>query len=164
MIRSVACMLCLMISAALSGCVTVQDPVATRHSAPVTGTVQIISATHAHALNALRAQHGLGALQPNATLERVASGHARDMMANGFFGHVSANGDTFVDRTRAQGYAFCHVAENLAKGQSSFDNVLQQWMTSSAHRRNLLHGQVTEFGLVRGPGNLWVLVLGTPGC
>jgi len=164
MIRSFACMLCLMICTMLSACVTVQDPASTSHSAPVTGTVQITSAPHAHALNALRAQHGLGALRPNATLERVASGHARDMMANGFFGHVSSNGDTFVDRTRAQGYAYCHVAENLAKGQSSFDNVLQQWMTSPAHRRNVLHGQVTEFGLVRGAGNLWVLVLGTPGC
>lgn len=150
---------------ALGGCMsTVDVATQTRPSTPVVGQAQVVSAAGAAELNTLRAQYGLPALRPDATLGRIAEGHASDMMANGFFGHVSSNGDTIVERTRAQGYGFCHVAENLAKGQRSFDTVLQHWMTSPAHRRNVLHPNVTGFGLVRAPGNLWVLVLGSPGC
>jgi len=123
-----------------------------------------VSPREAGALNALRARHGLGPLGTDATLARIARGHAQDMMSNQFFGHVSSDGGSIVDRTRAQGYAFCHVAENLAMGQPDFDAVMAQWMTSPSHRSNLLHPNVDDFGLIRGPGNLWVLVLGRPGC
>lgn len=150
---------------ALSGCQsTVDVATQTRASAPVAGQTQVVSAAGATSLNTLRAQYGLPALRPDATLGRIAEGHARDMMTNGFFGHVSSNGNTIVERTRAQGYGFCHVAENLAKGQRSFETVLQHWMTSPSHRSNVLHPNVTGFGLVRAPGDLWVLVLGSPGC
>ncbi len=69
-----------------------------------------------------------------------------------------------MDRSRAEGYAFCHVAENLAMGHQTFDHVMRHWMNSPSHRSNLLHENVDDFGLVQGPGNLWVLVLGRPGC
>lgn len=123
-----------------------------------------VSAREAAALNRLRADNGLSTLQTDAVLARIARGHAQDMIDNQFFGHVSSDGRTIVERTREQGYAFCHVAENLAMGQPDMDAVLKQWMASPAHRRNLLHNNVDEFGLIRGPGNLWVLVMGRPGC
>ena len=129
-----------------------------------TGTNKVVSSANAAALNALRAGHGLPALQTDPTLARMAAAHARDMQKNGFFGHVSVNGDTIRERAVAQGYNFCHVAENLAKGQTHFDTVLQQWMTSPSHRANLLKTDVVEFGLVHGAGDLWVLVLGQRGC
>lgn len=123
-----------------------------------------VSANEALPLNALRARYSLPSLETDPLLSRIARGHAQDMVSNHFFGHVSSDGRTIVERTRQQGYAFCHVAENLAMGQSDFDAVLTQWMTSPSHRSNLLHPDVDEFGLIRGPGNLWVLVLGRPGC
>lgn len=133
-------------------------------SAPVSGNTVAVSSAGASSLNALRAQYGLPALRPSATLARIADGHAQDMMRNGFFGHVSSNGNTISDRARAQGYNFCHVAENLARGQRDFDTVLSQWMTSPSHRKNVLHKKVVEFAVVRGPDNLWVMVMGKPGC
>lgn len=123
-----------------------------------------VSEREAPALNALRARHGLGALNTDPVLAKIAQNHANDMINNGFFGHISSDGSTIVERTHAQGYAFCHVAENLAMGHQTFDHVMRQWMTSLSHRSNLLHENVDEFGLVQGPGNLWVLVLGRPGC
>lgn len=123
-----------------------------------------VSTRQAAALNGLRARHGLQSLGTDPVLSRIARGHAQDMMSNRFFGHVSSDGRTIVERTRQQGYAFCHVAENLAMGQPDFDAVIRQWMTSPSHRSNLLHPNVDDFGLIRGPGNLWVLVLGRPGC
>lgn len=123
-----------------------------------------VSPREASALNAIRARHGLGALTPNSVLARVARSHGQDMLENRFFGHVSSDGSTIVERTRAQGYDFCHVGENLAMGQRSFDQVLRHWMGSPTHRSNVLHKNVSSFGLVRGPGNLWVMVVGSPGC
>lgn len=148
----------------LAQCMSVPMPGSQAVPRHVSGVTWDVSAAHAAMLNALRAQHGLPALRPGDAPTRIADGHARDMLANGFFGHVSSNGDTIIDRARGQGYAFCHLAENLAKGQRGFETVLQHWMNSPTHRRNLLHSDATEFGLVRGVGNLWVLVLGKPGC
>jgi len=147
----------------LSGCIA--EPM--RPGPNVTGgptQLRDVSTREASALNALRAQYGRAALDTNAVLAAVARGHAEDMIANSFFGHVSSDGRTIVERSRGGGYDFCHVAENLAMGQISFEQVMQQWLGSPAHRRNLLENDVTEFGLVRAPGNLWVLVLGRPGC
>ncbi|WP_371225897.1 CAP domain-containing protein [Roseovarius sp. 2305UL8-3] len=123
-----------------------------------------VSAREAQALNALRARYGLPALGTDPVLVQIARGHGQDMLTNGFFGHVSSDGASIADRARAGGYAFCHVAENLAMGHVTFDHVMRQWMTSPSHRSNLLHKNVDDFGLVQGPGNLWVLVLGRPGC
>ena len=123
-----------------------------------------VSVREARALNALRAQYGLHPLTPNARLARIAQGHAQDMLNRQFFGHTSSDGRTIVERTRGGGYRFCHVAENLAIGLDQFEAVLQRWMGSPSHRRNLLHPNVDEFGLAQGPSNIWVLVLGRPGC
>ncbi len=64
----------------------------------------------------------------------------------------------------AQGYGFCFAAENIAKGQTSLKEVMQSWANSSGHRKNMAHRKVTEFALARANGNIWVMVLGTPGC
>ena len=154
----------------LMGCMSTADisaltkAIPTVAAAPAPAVLTDVSAREAGALNALRAGHGLPGLHPDPVLASVARGHAQDMLDNGFFGHVSSDGGTIVDRAQAQGYVFCHVAENLAKGQRNYGTVMQQWMGSPAHRMNLLHEDVTGFGLIHGPGNLWVLVLGKPGC
>lgn len=115
-------------------------------------------------VNAARADAGRGALDVDSQLTQAAAAHARDLAATGAFGHTGADGSSVGDRVRRQGYGFCFVAENIAKGQGSLDEVLRGWMASPGHRRNMLAKQAREFGLVRGPGNLWVMVLGRPGC
>ena len=131
---------------------------------PQGGTAYIDSAAHRAPLNAVRAQHGLAPLAIDARLGRIAAAHAQDMLDNGFFGHTGSDGGTLIGRARAEGYPFCYVAENLALGHDRHDQTLQLWLDSPLHRRNLLSDQPTRFGLARGPGNLWVLVLGRPGC
>lgn len=115
-------------------------------------------------LNAIRAQNGLVALSPNPALLHAATAHAADMATNGFMGHTSSNGDTVRDRARKQGYSACLIAENVALGQGSAAEVMNAWMASPGHRKNILNGKVSEYGLARGAGNAWVLVLGQPGC
>ncbi|WP_101068789.1 CAP domain-containing protein [Roseovarius salinarum] len=115
-------------------------------------------------INAIRAQHGRGALRVDDRLAAAAVAHARDMAARGFFGHAGSDGAGVGDRVRRQGYGFCVVAENLARGRGSLSAVLAGWMKSRPHRRNLLNRRVTGYGLVLGPDSTWVMVLGRPGC
>lgn len=115
-------------------------------------------------LNELRGQKGLSALTVSGKLTKAAAAHAQDMARRDFFSHTGSNGSALGDRVRAQGYGFCFAAENIAKGQKSERDVLQSWMASRGHRKNMLHRKATEYGIARASGDIWVLVLGRPGC
>ncbi|MHA7874305.1 CAP domain-containing protein [Roseivivax sp.] len=115
-------------------------------------------------MTAFRARAGLGPLAPNPRLQAMAEAHARDLTRNARFSHIGSDGSDIAERARRAGYRFCRLAENLARGQGSIEAALRGWTTSPAHLQNLLLRDVTEAGLARAPGNLWVLVLARPGC
>lgn len=114
------------------------------------------------ALNTERAKAGLHPVSLNTQLRAAAHAHAFDMMRLGYFDHASPNGARPSDRVAAQGYNWCHVAENIAKGQPTETAVLQAWMDSPGHRRNNLSRQAREYGLGHA-GDVWVLVMAS-GC
>ena len=126
--------------------------------------VQNVSEPAAVSINAVRAKHGQMALSPSEKLTRAAKVHAEDMIRKGFFSHTGSDGSTIGTRAAAQGYGYCVIAENIAKGHLDVKDVLTAWMKSKGHRRNILNAEVTEFALVRGQGDVWVMVLGRPGC
>ena len=97
-------------------------------------------------------------------LQRIAAAHAQDMARNGFFSHTSSNGDSLAGRARSNGYAFCYMSENIARGQTTVAEVMEDWANSRGHRRNMMNSKASEFGLARAKGDHWVLVLGKPGC
>lgn len=115
------------------------------------------------ALNQVRATKGLAAVQPDRALQAAAERHGQDMAASGFFSHSGSDGSGVSERVKTQGYGFCFVAENLAKGSLSASDVIALWQSSKGHRQNMLDRRATEFGAAR-VGVLWVLVLGRPGC
>lgn len=115
-------------------------------------------------LNGLRAEQGLGTVTPSPRLEEAAMAQALDMAQNGFFGHVGSDGSQVGDRARKAGYDWCAIAENIAQGPDELTEVLGAWARSAPHRRNLLRKDVKDYGLVRAPGDIWVLVLGRAGC
>lgn len=118
----------------------------------------------ADALNAFRAQNGQGAVALSPKLQKAAESHARDMAKRGYFAHNGPNGSTIGTRVKRSGYRYCFAAENIAKGQTSLAQVMDGWANSAGHRRNMLSDQAREFGLARAQGNIWVMVLGRPGC
>ncbi len=115
-------------------------------------------------LNGLRAEQGLGAVKPSPKLEKAAMAHAMDMSRKGFFSHGGSDGSNVMKRVRRTGYGPCVVAENIGKGQQSLTEIMGRWAASPGHRKNMLNRRVTEYGLVRAPGDIWVMVLGKPGC
>jgi uncharacterized protein YkwD len=86
------------------------------------------------------------------------------MLKYDFFRHHGPGNTTPGSRARSQGYRFCRITENIAQGQKTLDIVFKAWMNSPKHRHNILDSRVTEFSLVWGPGNIWVMDLGRRGC
>lgn len=127
--------------------------------------IAVIDAPAAAILTALRAEAGRGPLTADDRLEAAAVVHAKDLAASGTFSHRGTDGSTPGQRARRQGFDFCLVAENIARGQDSLVEVFDSWMNSSGHRQNILNGTHTRFGLARSePDDTWVLMLGKPGC
>jgi uncharacterized protein YkwD len=121
-------------------------------------------------INAARVQNGLRALPENIRLTQAARTHARDMAENGFVDHKGSDDSNLQDRVTRTGYAWTLVAENVAAGQKTVQEVVQGWMKSPGHRKNILNEEVRELGAghVSNPNvgvgknytHFWVVVFG----
>jgi uncharacterized protein YkwD len=122
-------------------------------------------------VNAARKRAGLKPLQLNSRLDQAAQRHAEDMLAHGYFAHRSPSGTTVRERSKAAGYAWRAIGENIAYGQTSVDEVIETWLESPGHRRNILSPDFRELGvgLALGRGRdgkyqvLWVQNFGARG-
>lgn len=112
-------------------------------------------------LNDVRAKTGVAAVSYEPLLEAAAQRHADDMARRSFFDHRGSDGSSVGDRITAQGYQWCFVAENIAKGQRSLREVMQGWANSPGHYGNMIDRRAEAFGLATAPGAIWVMVLAT---
>ncbi len=153
----------LSVLALCAGCVRSGAVVPPRGAAAIAEPAGELSASIAPDVNAYRQANGQAALSADARLARAAQVHANDMSAQGYFSHTGRDGSSVGDRVKAQGYGFCFVAENIAQGQQGALQALAGWQRSEGHRKNLLNGNATQFGMAQKDG-YWVMVLGKPGC
>lgn len=98
-------------------------------------------------VNAARAKAGCAPLRMNPRLVAAANSHARAMAEQNFFGHAGKDGSRFSSRIKRQGYSYRAAAENIAAGQKSAGQVVQGWLKSSGHRRNILNCQMKDTGI-----------------
>jgi uncharacterized protein YkwD len=112
----------------------------------------------AHYLNAYRAKAGLGPLSSDHHLVSAASAQCAIMIAHGKIGHDFGAGTSFSERMFRAGVAPGYHAENVARGQRSVAEVMQAWMNSRSHRRNMLDPQMSSFGIASKSG-YWALDL-----
>ena len=115
-------------------------------------------------LNDVRASNGAGPLSYDARLGAAAQGHADDMLANNYFSHTGLNGSSPGDRITATGYVWRTYGENIAKGQTSEEQVLQGWTNSPGHHANNINPAFEDYALAKagsGSNTYWVLVLAT---
>lgn len=95
-----------------------------------------------------REKAGRGAVVENAALDRAAQAHADDMIARGYYGHVSPQGVAprdWVEQTDYPPFAF--LAENIAKGLFTPTEAVERWLDSPHHRRNILDPRARQTGL-----------------
>ena len=122
------------------------------------GAACAVLATPAYALdlNGFRAQHGRPALHYSSTLAGAAYEQAHSMASRN---HLDHNG--FRKRAAFSGST---AAENVAYGCGTEDCVIKMWARSSGHRRNMLRGDVSHYGIASATGangrRYWALELG----
>ncbi len=103
--------------------------------------------------NLERQKYGLQPLRLTTKLSESALAKVDDMFALQYFEHISPTGKSASDLVRAAGYDFQSVGENLALGDFGTDKKLvEAWMNSPSHRKNLLNPKFTEIGLAVAKG------------
>lgn len=96
--------------------------------------------------NAERARYGLKPLVPDGELSRVARFKSADMRDKNYFSHTSPTYGDPSNMIRHFGVSYRSAAENIAAGQRTAGEVVQSWMNSPAHRKNILNGTYTHIG------------------
>jgi len=96
------------------------------------------------AMNAVRAQNGAPPLRVGRALTRAARAHSADMARRNYFDH-----GPFVQRLRRFGVRAPHIGENLAYGTGLLGAmaIVQMWVASPPHRRNLLDPKFRRIGV-----------------
>ncbi len=87
-----------------------------------------------------------GPLVWNDRLERAAEGHTADMVRSRSFGHTGSDGSQPADRVTRAGYAWRLVGENIAHYQQTVPEVVEDWVESPGHCRNLMDTRYAEMG------------------
>jgi uncharacterized protein YkwD len=91
-------------------------------------------------VNAVRKARHLIALRRLPEIDRIARAHSRDMANRRYLSHVTPEGRNPVDRLHAGGVSgFTLAAENagMTSRQDPNHEILQGWLHSDDHRRNL---------------------------
>lgn len=107
-------------------------------------------------------------LKANALLERAAAVHAQDMAQHSYLEHQGRDGASAADRATRAGYRWRSVGENIASGQTSPEQVVQEWIGSPEHCANLMSPGFTEMGVAYAVDNnsasgiYWTEVFGRP--
>lgn len=86
------------------------------------------------------------AMSPALTV--IARGHSEDMAERNFFDHVNPDGLDVEDRLIEADYSGAYPwGENIAAGYTSASQVVDGWMTSPGHCRNIMHGDYGVIGI-----------------
>lgn len=120
------------------------------------------------ATNAYRAKNDRGKLSLDSTLAKIAQGHAREMARRDSYGDDDKNGHILdgkgpADRAKEGGYVYARIAENVGWNKGHSDpaaTMMQGWIDSPGHRRNLLDDELTEIGIgaAQGKSEKWYFV------
>ena len=109
------------------------------------------------------------ALAWNNLLTQAAAAHSQDMATNNFFSHTGSNGSTMAQRVTATGYDWSSLAENIAAGQTSIQQVVDGWMASPGHCANIMNANYQQVGVACVPGtagstysSYWTMNLARP--
>jgi uncharacterized protein YkwD len=120
-------------------------------AAPLRGVVLCL-------MNRQRAALGLRALRSNAVLGAAAGQYAQLMVVQRFFDHVSPTGSTLRSRVARAGYlrGSYFLGEDIATGSGTDATpaaIVDAWMNSPPHRRNILEPTFRDAGMGVVPGS-----------
>lgn len=107
-------------------------------------------------VNEIRVKNGLNTLEADWELSRVARYKSQDMKDNNYFSHTSPVYGSPFTMIKNFGISYKRAAENIAKGQTTPQAVVNAWMNSSGHRANILNTSYKKIGVgYVASGNYW---------
>lgn len=97
--------------------------------------------------NAIRGENAIGTLSSDEKLQKAAQRKAEDMAKNGYFAHTAPSGKTPWEWLDEEDYAYLKAGENLAVNFKNSSALIEGWMDSPSHKKNLLNGNFEEVGI-----------------
>lgn len=106
-------------------------------------------------VNQERSKTGLSSLSMSEELSNMAMVKAQDMYNNNYFDHNSPTHGSPFDMMKEFGITYNSAGENIAKGQTTPTQVMNDWMNSPGHKANILNNSYTHIGIAYY-NNTWV--------
>jgi uncharacterized protein YkwD len=113
-------------------------------------------------VNNERSKAGCAPLTMNDKLTKAAQDHSKDMAGHRNMSHTGSDGSEPGERITRAGYNWSTYGENVAHGYATPEPVMESWMSSPGHKRNILNCNFKEIGVgLVQPGNYWTQDFGT---
>ena len=99
--------------------------------------------------NQERNQYGDAPVKENPLLDKAAEEKAQNMFADNYWAHINPKtGQTPWYWMQQAGYGYIYAGENLARGYSTSQDVMNAWMASKmGHKENVLGTHYQEIGV-----------------
>lgn len=97
--------------------------------------------------NQERQKFGLSPLESKGRLNEAAQNHSKNMAQKDFYSHTGQDDSSCSDRIDKTGYKAETSGENIAAGQFTPKQVVEDWMDSSGHRSNILNPDYEDIGV-----------------
>ncbi|MDV9274670.1 CAP domain-containing protein [Clostridioides difficile] len=98
-------------------------------------------------VNIERAKAGLNPLTLDSSISNVATKKSQDMIDNNYFSHDSPTYGSPFDMLKKFGISYKTAGENIAMGQKTPKEVVNAWMNSEGHRKNIMNPNFSKIGV-----------------
>lgn len=132
---------------------TTQRPTETTTQAQNNSANKTIEQQVVDLVNKHRAENGLNPLKINSSVSRVAQAKSEDMRDKNYFDHTSPTYGSPFEMLKSFGVSYKTAGENIAKGQKTAEAVVNAWMNSEGHRKNILNANFEKIGIGYATGN-----------
>lgn len=124
------------------------DAASSKQIAAVYAKIQTERAAEVVALvNKERAAAGLKPLTVHTNLSKMAKTKAIDMFKNKYFNHTSPTYGSPFDMMDSFNITYRYAGENIAMGQRTAKEVVEDWMNSPGHKANILNANYNLIGV-----------------
>lgn len=114
------------------------------------------------AINALRQNAGLAAVELSPQLNAAAATHARDMAVQNRPWHFGSDGSSPIERAQRAGYTLTMLGENISETYETELETLAAWMDEPATKAVIMDQQARHLGFAwyqESGGKIWWTML-----
>lgn len=97
--------------------------------------------------NQKRIESGISALFISTQLTSAAQDKAVDLVKRNYWSHQTPEGEPFWSFADEQNYDWIYLGENLAADFETSEKIVDAWLSSPSHRKNLLNENYQDIGI-----------------